>query len=926
MENCISMRTNEQIDAAYLRAHTVKLNEKVKEHATRDTQTTQTPYNYTLVFDTETTTDEKQSLRFGCYSLYEENELLIQGFFVSDSLPEQEKETIKSYARLARCQYLTKQKFVSLLYYYGHNVGFKTLIIGHNLFFDISRLSEECQGAKKAFENGFSLKLCTCNWTRKDRKRSIGDSCRYHPNIHAKKISPHAHLYEFSDRKPSGNFLDTGTLARALLGPGSTSLESLGTVLNVRSKKLQTESHGTQVTHEYLEYAQRDVLSTYEIYKSLQAIYYQYGFNKELTRIYSEASVGKALYEKLNIPGMNERLASIPDKYIGYSMVSYYGGRSEINYRHEQKEILYCDYKSEYPTVYSLMKLQKLLLAESYTVEDCTHQVQDTLQTISLDAILDKNSWPYFRLFCKISGNNLILPVRSKYNDQSLNIAYCKANLDKPVWYAFPDILAGILLNGNIPNIVEAFRVIPVGEIETQTIRLFEQIDIDLTHDDLFVSLINKRQELKQRKDEQSQRIQNGLKLLVNATSYGINIELNTVKDVVDLEVYGNDECFQVKNSTSYQQPGKYYNPVIGSLITSGGRLLLALAQALGHKEGLDYLMTDTDSISFVRPDRLSRLLFQEKVLNIQKRIQSLNPYSHGHLLEIEKENYNASGELTPLYGLCISPKRYALYNLSVHNGVILRKVSSHGLGGISVDDSYIPDIKQIYSMKELNLTNNQQWIADYWQHVIEDYILHGYVSSPYIKSLDTIAYHQFTVSTHSLYKRVEHLAIKPANFIIVFPGIDGNVYYHSFTRNMRNIKEVYSIKDNAVLSVKNLHTVSSILHEYVNHPNSKASNGFNPSLMTMRDVKIIKHKYIGKEGNGLENSLTEHVNVEYKNGQDDIIEWRDIKEKLSQHTLRELHDKTGMALSTLSRALARDVLPARNKLQLLRNFASSYV
>ena len=63
------------------------------------------PSKWTLVLDTETTTDPSQRLRFGCYQLRKGEVLDEAGlFFDADALSEAERRTLKSFAVAHRAQ------------------------------------------------------------------------------------------------------------------------------------------------------------------------------------------------------------------------------------------------------------------------------------------------------------------------------------------------------------------------------------------------------------------------------------------------------------------------------------------------------------------------------------------------------------------------------------------------------------------------------------------------------------------------------------------------------------------------------------------------------------------------------------------------------------------------------------------------------
>lgn len=915
--------------------------------------------NYYLVFDTETSIDASQTLKFGVYELHSDNELITRGIFYNASLLSGEEQVLlQVYAHEHDYCCIPRQTFISLLYRYGHNKSFNTLIIGHNLAFDLSRLMHEMQYAYKNFENGFSLKLCTCSWDRKNgKKRARGDSCRMHPSIHVKKIAPKLHLYEFADKKPRGNFLDTQTFARALLGPGSTSLASLGKILGIAEKKLEEDiQHGSLSAH-YLDYAIRDVTATWQIFQALRAIYQKYNFSQKMQYIFSEASLGKALYKELHITPVMSRMQNIPQEYHGYAMTTYYGGRSEIHFRKEPVEVAYCDFKSEYPTVFSLLGLQELLLAESFEIQDITSETRFMLSNFSLEKLQRKQSWLDLRVLCKISGDNLMLPVRAQYNGVSNNIALCNVSIpdDKPVWYTLADVLASILLGGEIPHIEEAFELVPVGRIETHEHSLFDGlVKINPAFDDIFVTLINERTRIRHEMKSlapdspaylQRERAQQALKLLANSTSYGINIELRTESTEEPILLYGNDGAMEAASNTC-QIPGAYYCPLIGTHIPSGGRLLLAIAQRLGRDRGLNYAFCDTDSMAFVKPSDMPCSAFYDHVKSIREWFQPLNPYDQGELFELEKEN-SWQGEREALYCLAISAKRYVLYNKKSDGSFRIRKVSSHGLGAYSVSDAYksyapVSDV----SLRELGLTSYQQWIYDIWYAAIvlaENGITRA---SPDLRALDTPVYHQVTLSTAHLYRMFAHIeGIKPFNFVTVFPGFSPSqkrkrmqehpnqreqymkvtsALYTPFTREIEKLSRFYVLQTNEQIhDIKPL-TIGEALESYFLHPEWKSYNSIATGEMIMREVCITGYHPQGKESsyevleledNDLPLGLAqEAIDLQYMTRE----KWERLKEQVRATGVNHIARELGVSNTALCRMLAKSVPPDQQTVQRL--------
>lgn len=963
----------------YLRAHIMqKRKEKQAPPLSRTNRVDTIQHDkpqYWLCFDTETTIDARQAMRFGCYELYGSSSfcsgetLLDSGFFTGE-LTENELITMGGYASEHKMRILTQEKFVQLLYHFGHNSNFDTTIIGHNLPFDLSRLTREISFPQKSWKNGFALKLCTCDWQRKNGKHYPGDSCKKHPSIRLKKISARATLIAFSDRV-QGQFLDTATLARSILGPGPVSLAALGKLLSIDEQKLEDDiEHGALLTDQYLDYACRDVRATYQIFDKLRSIYTGYNLSKKMHKIYSEASLGKALYKDLNITSPMSRMLNIPEELHGYAMTAYYGGRSEVHFRQSEQEIAYCDFKSQYPTVFELMGLQEMLLAESYSVEDVTHDVQARLLTFSLENLQSKDYWQSLRVLCKISGENLILPVRAKFNKTSNNIAVCNVKLDKPVWYCLSDVLANILMGGAIPTIEEALEIIPHGQIATNKLEMFDGlVSLNPGEAGIFTTLINERTRLKALKEtiedktekDRLGRAEIALKLLANSTSYGVNIELQTDENTEELSLYCNDGELKSSSKTT-QIPGPYYCPLIGCHIPAGGRLLLAIAQRLGEARGLSYAMCDTDSISFVKPPELALGAFKRYITEVLNFFQPLYPYSdNGYLLELEKYNFvERDKELvwTPLFFLGISAKRYVLYNL-IEGRIILRKVSSHGLGAFRINSKDYLSPASIpapeYSFKDLGLNEHGRWIYDLWYQFVQKYQIDSenwwHVNMDKL-ALNVAASRQTVLSTAYLFKLFQHIpGVLPFNFVTTFFQFPERTLQHRisedyahkvdyekcvsslylpFTTNLTGITNFFVVKTNDSVHVKPL-TIQEALYDYFHHHEHKSLNGYDSGEMQMRHVEIKGYVPMGKESSyevlaledvGLPESLArESIDLEYTSPE----MWQEMIEEIRGYGVLKMAKELAMSKSTFSRLLQSQLAPHKEIIQAMRNLLQAY-
>ena len=139
--------------------------------------------------------------------------------------------------------------------------------------------------------------------------------------------------------------------------------------------------HFKPLTPEYVEYGLNDVERTWFIYTKLRELYQQHGRSTPIWNMYSVASVGKAYYKDFGIePYLNKNMKGSAAaklktlKLCGVSMEAMVGARAECGVRHQIREVINRDFKSQYPTINIKLGLQDLLLAERVdTYEDeCT--------------------------------------------------------------------------------------------------------------------------------------------------------------------------------------------------------------------------------------------------------------------------------------------------------------------------------------------------------------------------------------------------------------------------------------------------------------------------------------------------------------------------------------------------------------------------
>ncbi len=700
------------------------------------------PSEWVLIFDTETTTDTSQNLRFGVYQFRCGSALREKGIFYNPSaLNSAEIALLKSICKRNNLEFRSRTDFIENVFF-GMAYEFRATIVGFNLPFDLSRLAFSHSPARRSMRGGFSFALS---------KNS------YWPNVQIKHLSRRAALIQFAGagtqktargarrRKIKtavrrGFFVDLKTLAAALTSQ-NYSLGSLAEFLETPNRKQETEKHGEKLTEQYVYYAIMDVQVTWECFQKLKERYSQHGLTKTPPhRVFSEASLGKAYLKEMGIKTWRELQPDFPPEMIGHILSTYFGGRSEVRIRREIAQVLYCDFLSMYPTICCLMGIWNWVTAQGVEYRDATREAKVLLERITIADLQYPGLWPQLATLVQVKPDGEIFPVRAAYeNNQYYTIGLNRLSSDQTFWFTLADCLAAKFLSGKTPYVVSAmsFWPKPIQEdLKPVAIIGNPEYLIDPTEDDFFKRLIDLRTKTKERKKtvlaaeaEILDVEQMALKILANSTSYGISVEINVEERAGSIEApcYGpGNELFTVKTK-KVEKPGTFFHPLLGTFVTAGARLMLAITESLAKDRGLDWAYCDTDSFAFAKPVEQTEREFLKDVEDIREWFVPLNPYeSRGSLLKIEDANYRrANGkptkELDPLYCFCVSAKRVALFNVDDCGTPILRKASGHGLGHLVAPyqegetSSLIP--APAVPLKELGV---ERWQYDFWYRIVQ--------------------------------------------------------------------------------------------------------------------------------------------------------------------------------------------------------------
>ncbi len=672
----------------YLRAHIVVNGDSdaQEEPSAKASRSPKLWPDYALVWDTETTLDLEQTLNFGVWRFCQlqgtEYVAVHEGIFYRDGLAAKDIQTILTYkkAHLAdgllrgadqELTVLPRAEFIERIFWESVRAG--ALIVGFNLPFDISRIAVQWAAAHNG---GFSFVLSQLS---KSHVNNI-----HRPRIRIAPLNGVAEKIELTavcqkveqDKWRRGRFLDLHTFAFALTD-SSYSLAGAIQAFGSKPQKMEYEPTG-KISAKEITYARQDVHATLGLLNALKQEYELHPIDLPPDRAYSPASIGKAYLRGMGIVEPMRKFKKLPSKIHGIAMAAYYGGRAESRIRRWPVPVVPVDLTSEYPSVDALLGIWDLLTAARLTTKDATKDVRELLAKVTLGDLFKPSFWKQLNFYARILPDGDILPVRSVYDNKSgtCNIGLNELHWKQPIWVAGPDLIASVLLSGHVPRVQKAIRVIAHGKQPGLTpAKLRMAVSVDPAKEDFFTRVIEYRKQ-----NKADDRLQYFLKILANSTSYGTYLELNPV--TIDpsqrprITVHSGEHIFEQLAPDTIEQPGPFYFPLLGALITSGGRLLLAMIERCVRDAGGTYMCCDTDALTIVAsksggtvqmPEGAPSIkaLSWDEVEQITKRFDSLSPYDGKivpHLLRLTDENFNENGDQRQLFGFSIAAKRYALY------------------------------------------------------------------------------------------------------------------------------------------------------------------------------------------------------------------------------------------------------------------------
>ena len=366
-------------------------------------------------------------------------------------------------------------------------------------------------------------------------------------------------------------------------------------------------------------------------------------------------------------------------------------------------------------------------------------------------------------------------------------------------------------------------------------------------------------------------------------------MELNEQKEGRDvkLNVYSGEHYHQQARHER-EIPGPFYFPPVASLITAGGRLLVALAEKCVTDAGGTYLFCDTDSLCVVANEKggFSRggahadlgyvegadmrefapvpCLSRDRVVRISKRFASLNPYSFGGtILKIEDVNYVDGDPTKPfrdLYGYAISAKRYCLFE-----GKQIRKIvdaKAHGIGYL------------MSPMQRKRDKDEDQFVVAFWQSVLQNEGISLKSEEP--EWLDRSTMMRIPVSSPAVIGRLKDFC-KPYDFVLAPVIRDGDPAFDEeadkpilVTRFTKDSEEwstatYYNVRTGEPCRITTGESTSeniiparsycSVVNAYANNaeskfngPDGKQCGSWTRGILQRMHVVAGEHRYCGKE------------------------------------------------------------------------------
>jgi hypothetical protein len=823
--------------------------------------------NLIFVFDCEAVPDPYLELTFGSYAVYENDRLHEIALFYGN-VNQKQLNTLKEYAALHKIKLISRDEFVERFFHYLYDR--RAVCVGQNLNFDLSRISTSFN-TSKLDKTAFSLKM--------------SDDIRY-PRIYIKHLnSKHSFIRfipAYAKNKKNKNhypgvWVDTKTLVFAFTNK-SLSLEKACKLFKTEYQKQKAKQHGI-IDFEYIEYNLADVKATHALYQALVKRIEEYDIPLEAYQIVSPASIGPSYYRAMGIVPFLQQCPQFDKQVLGFSMMSYFGGRVETRVRHVPTLASYNDATSMYPSNFCRMRLWEFVIANDVVVEEDT-EFKEFLENVKLEDLTENKIWSSeLRGLALVRVNNDIFPIRGLYGAKVVTGIGVNIAKGAELWFSYPDIVASKLLtDGKIPEIIKAYKIVPKGIQPTlKPIKLFGKT-IDPTKTDLIKYLIERRLQIKKllKNDPENESLKNEdliAKIICNSCSYGKTVQVSVV-DVTNLKA----DFYSFKHSQAIVQKqercGELFCPFLGMWATSGARLILAMAETYIKKNGGYHIYMDTDAIVVAGPPEL------KLVDKLRAFTAPLNPYSE-KTDTFKVESADDGTLLDKQLCFCISSKRYCWFKWNGDKIEIL-KASNHGLGFM------------------LYMSNEN--VIEFWKDIL--YYHFGKLSRQDIENKYAGKYvsQQLSITSPQVLRRFKNIIepkrrMRPFNFMITGQAYRTDPITHEpiipvipFTKEIDTTpyQQFFDLKTGKVYTENTefyWKPLSEVFFEFYEHKEEKFDG--NVGELRRKHITIEDINFIGKESNNLEQTEVTGVS------NDDYVYYNDnfkqkIMKKMETLTIEE--------------------------------------
>ena len=489
-------------------------------------------------------------------------------------------------------------------------------------------------------------------------------------------------------------------------------------------------------------------------------------------------------------------------------------------------------------------------------------------------------------------------------------------------------------------------------------------VEIDPYKDDLFRKVIEQR-----KLNENDEALYYWLKILANSI-YGFFVELIPQlqsKSVSVDDFSGEKHCSD--HSDMIEKQGPWFFAPLASLITSAGRLLLAMTEASVEEKQGTYLFCDTDSLAIVASEKGGVLnipgsdgksiLTWDEVRIIVERFASLNPYDpkivKGSILNLVKANYVDSDSRKPqrqLYGYSIAAKRYALYLWLNKSQIEVVDPKAHGIGFLYPPKNSPKDWKKLVP----------QWTYELWECILRDALKLEKQAPCWV---DIPQMMRITITTFNVLEMLGEWKIaRPYNFLLLpmvdptfghaFPKTSGervllvcpfsskqeewfdieciNVHTDEKYR-MMDCTKATNTSGNIVFPLQYAHLVC----RYQQHPEAKSLSPDGTScksetmgLLGRAHVEAGDIRYIGKETDrkweeGDDVTVLEFKNTEYGRVKR-AIATEQVKKIVQEIGINKCARESGFDRKNFIRKLVRGVTVKRNSYQEFVRWLTAYI